>query len=1533
MEKAVTKRIMRGLGFTLASFAILLWFAPAAMATGQGYGPGRIGLEILAGRDHTLVGTGGIWNSRDKLHIQLDPAEGWRIKDYYVDLGGGEAYSPPLTTTGNPKIGHFDYKETFTNPYINPEADPENAFRRTLALDLEEDLGIQWGSPFADLRVQGVAIFMHLVRVDGDGTVVEQASAWAVPELIVWEETAVDEEVDTVEVVALEDTGELREIDVVKVVDARKGRVRQVEHQRAQRGWEVEELEEVVTFEGGRWGWWFRYEVTHPRVGHFIDSPVAGLTIETPTFEGVTDVTAAFDYFPGETVEVSLGSYVLGETVADQKISPLDFFSTGDTDDHRVINMAMLLQSLDYDGDAQGGITITPETVAAFEQSMDYWGLTELDFSNDLEISNLIDRTIEIASEEDGAQNMTRVGYDEAKGHLEDTLNNVMFRKNVSKTPELVSTKAKMNIATMWFDARRADNTLLTDLGETIEYYDDEGNLIRETTRAKPIVVTYTDQDPITGADDTWAAISRDDGETWKRTNLSRTADLSSFTDQYGLVHYGDTKKPVFMVQSNKMMVAWSSKYARGGKPRYAIDTEDDYPYDDAYAVDDIWGVGGPQRSHNYVEDGYPEVGEVPYSVLWTCRGVIASQADVDKGVGEFVGDIVWFKPERVTSGRRDVNQIFLACASGVGFGMVWQEDPDGLRPGRAVGPGPGWGGATTAHKTDIWYSWISWGDHTKVDVNFVPGSDVEHPADWETNRPKWLVPQSLPVRISDNDVVNARNLGIDLTTSADAITYDEANLTRCVKFEGGKRIVEKTSTEIADYYALPDLESDLLQIDHDPAMNCTNCHVPYGLDPMGAIPTQGSPIPLQVIDAETREFLGGFTNGDCVSCHFSNIVPRDRLIAVTGATLDDRCADCVGKGGIWMDGTQEGGKVIEGYYPYEPYPYIPDASDDFDGTHNYALYVDGLLGNTVGEDGTVTPVTDPEFYTFTNNSGAETSVAVTMDGRLLDGDTGASRPNLFLQGYDANRDGKNEGAWAIITYEETKGAGSGPPDDLGEGETNSDAYVPEEGKNVIYHSFDFKKPDLVSAGDIMNTPERDADGNLVYLVDEYGTPILDWQGNQVLAYENARRGRFILQGWGAVRGSRSIMLMVYKMGMEGSGRPSDIMMQRWVIPSEEIDFKRDSSGKITGVNWVEGNPYRFENIVGTRAFDELSQSWYWVDGPLNMSSTTPTVTTASLGDPEVEDAYGAVKVVEWEQTVENLNDPTWLNPYDDGRAHRGQIRGDFVQLGFSYTPNWAAARNGHDHFDFFIRRSFNGGATWTTKPASQGGEGVEHCQLFHELDEDGNLIQDKAREVCTFYPAGAHETMRNLSKLPNHKASVIEPRIVAPPGTIKVDGVWTGIPEDKQNINVFYVAYGTSTNPVKDPETGEQEEPTPADLYWSVSVDKGEEYFEDTWYVNGEPGDGSEYTTGDEVTGWAWMAKGDQEQGEVQLRETPDGSRFYASWLDEGEDGSDIVFRRILPPVFGVNIAPVPVDATAVLEDDGLNDDQYGDDSGGGDE
>ena len=176
-------------------------------------------------------------------------------------------------------------------------------------------------------------------------------------------------------------------------------------------------------------------------------------------------------------------------------------------------------------------------------------------------------------------------------------------------------------------------------------YHDADGEVIETRNEAKPIVVSYLDEVEGTGAFDVFVAISRDDGDTWKRRNLSKTADKSSL-----LGYPGESEKPMLKVKDNMIFVAWTDKYCRGGRPGYAItvcpDTNGDglpdpcevcretaegtvctldYPGDDAYWQDDLFGVGGPQRSVIY--EDYPEMGEVPYSCVWTARGVIEPTA------------------------------------------------------------------------------------------------------------------------------------------------------------------------------------------------------------------------------------------------------------------------------------------------------------------------------------------------------------------------------------------------------------------------------------------------------------------------------------------------------------------------------------------------------------------------------------------------------------------------------------------------------------------------------------------------------------------------------------------------------------------------------------------------------------------------------------------------------------------------------------------------------------------------------------------
>jgi hypothetical protein len=241
-------------------------------------------------------------------------------------------------------------------------------------------------------------------------------------------------------------------------------------------------------------------------------------------------------------------------------------------------------------------------------------------------------------------------------------------------------------------------------------------------------------------------------------------------------------------VMDNLIFVAWSDKYCRGGRPGYAINTCDDpetelvetpetgcavyctgspdedsqictadYPGDDAYWQDDIYGVGGPQRSVSY--EDYPELGEVPYSCVWAARGVMDTDPD-----SETVGEVQWFKPERITSGRRDAFQIMVGSGDDVAFATVWQEDPKGLRSGEGDGPGDGWSGSNTNNKSDIWYSYITAEDFGRIDANYPVGGHGDNDDFVDTDaelagRVKALVPMSLPVRVSDNEICSLQNI------------------------------------------------------------------------------------------------------------------------------------------------------------------------------------------------------------------------------------------------------------------------------------------------------------------------------------------------------------------------------------------------------------------------------------------------------------------------------------------------------------------------------------------------------------------------------------------------------------------------------------------------------------------------------------------------------------------------------------------------------------------------------------------------------
>jgi len=101
------------------------------------------------------------------------------------------------------------------------------------------------------------------------------------------------------------------------------------------------------------------------RSGQFVDSAVANIayTVSPSGTTGLTDENGFFGFEPGDTVTFSVRGVDLPPVLATGKVTINDFdkLSTADNDDLG-LNIAILLQSLDSDGDASNGIQIPDET-------------------------------------------------------------------------------------------------------------------------------------------------------------------------------------------------------------------------------------------------------------------------------------------------------------------------------------------------------------------------------------------------------------------------------------------------------------------------------------------------------------------------------------------------------------------------------------------------------------------------------------------------------------------------------------------------------------------------------------------------------------------------------------------------------------------------------------------------------------------------------------------------------------------------------------------------------------------------------------------------------------------------------------------------------------------------------------------------------------------------------------------------------------------------------------------------------------------
>lgn len=129
--------------------------------------------------------------------------------------------------------------------------------------------------------------------------------------------------------------------------------------------------------------------------GIFLDSAVSGLDYNSSSFGNrTTDAAGRFLYVLGENITFSIGNLVLGSARGAAQLSPLSIVSgAADMSDQRVVNIAVLLQSLDADGDLNNGIQITPaiRTIVSIYASSINFNQTTDSFQADANVLSLLD--------------------------------------------------------------------------------------------------------------------------------------------------------------------------------------------------------------------------------------------------------------------------------------------------------------------------------------------------------------------------------------------------------------------------------------------------------------------------------------------------------------------------------------------------------------------------------------------------------------------------------------------------------------------------------------------------------------------------------------------------------------------------------------------------------------------------------------------------------------------------------------------------------------------------------------------------------------------------------------------------------------------------------------------------------------------------------------------------------------------------------------------------------------------------------------
>ena len=1115
-----------------------------------------------------------------------------------------------------------------------------------------------------------------------------------------------------------------------------------------------------------------------------------------------------------------------------------------------------------------------------------------------------------------------------------------IFRKNVSSTPAYETDHAAIRMLPLYVPAQASDGTLLE---EGITYKDTDGNVVETREYARPLITYYTDGPvetideegyggfPGHGHRDAYGAVSLDDGATWKRTNLSQSGDLSSFTIRDGkkkIPYPGDVGRTFVSSDGNKVLVIWVSRYAGGGQPNYAM-TDDERELvaahllsegriDDASActdgdligtpclyLEDHFSVAGSQGSSDLADEGYPLVGELPYAALWAARGVLMPPA----AAGD-PSTFVWFKAERLSSAVRDANRPEVSCVKGAGCVVTWQEDPDGIRPGEGDGPGEGWSGAIAHHQTDTWYSYIGWDDFGLVSGDGTYGNffnDTGDLAEWvaenASGSPSAAIPMSIPVRLTDNAMCvaegdkpycyadfdgsgtadfceSSKTVSIEVPDENGVAVDHEVNM--CVTEDG--RLMRGTTASTRARLGLHGYSTQCL---YDPS-NPEACPVDSGWFYMAY---------------EENKGLGDVCDdGYCEDANITEEDKRDMGKNVWYHTFDMFHPELVSQG-LMLN---------------QPAVYPVDWGDP-----TGLLEQDSFFGYV--------------FYRFKEDPIYNWQAGIT-DATLYQTEI-ARRPSQISQDwYDAGP----SGLVGLQLWKQGIVRRGGPADIMARRfvmpteevcvtETVCETEEVCSIQEVCTTTPSCTTETVCSTGEICepNTPnpsykpapglcKGDSPPSFCY-------PYFDADDNPTFAAETCEESEIC----------------------EDVTTCEDVItcQDEEVCQAQETENCEDVTTCTVGPVDHLANPYDYGNMVCENL--DGSSGWTFTDGSnpryvkglctapaINLSANT--IIQGECGDAAAcldafpfsdyfddlamgDDSTTIAKILTWVQTgpgfgatitdttLTNLDDQSWENPYDMAKGHRGFMAGDMIMMMYGWTNNWKALTEAKDIVNLYNRRSFDGGLTWSTLPATfthtngetYSGAGTTTCEWM------GVTGTETEYPVCTTYNAGDFEQARNVSQLLGHMVTVLDPRYSPTTRSITEASVSTAsLPagffaplyaDDTRDPSRYFMVYETGHSSAYD--AGEA---PPLDLFYSRAVDWGDNYL--VWAdtasecletVEGYPAFCNEF---DAIEGSQFY-----ESGEASVTTSPGGQFFYSVWnqidfdLAGEEIGSDAWFRRVL--------------------------------------